>query len=60
MNELNYVGLARKRDHGCHGLRYIHRWPTGAQELVFRHQQHATNWAEAETKAGRPTQVRHK
>jgi len=59
MNQLNYIGVARKRDHGAHGLRYVHQWPTGMQVLVFKHQQHATDWAAAETAAGRPTKVKH-
>jgi hypothetical protein len=59
MNELNYMGTARKAQHGHHGLRYLHRWATGYQVLVFRHQQHASDWAAVETAAGRPTRVQH-
>ncbi len=32
---LNYQGVAVKTIHGYNGVRYIHNWATGYQELVF-------------------------
>jgi hypothetical protein len=58
-NTLGYVGKAIRSRHGWNGLRYIHRWATGAQELIFSGEDQAARWAERETREGRPTKVTH-
>lgn len=58
-NTLGYRGKAVKSRHGWNGLRYIHRWATGAEELIFTGPAHADRWAEARTAEGHPTTVTH-
>jgi hypothetical protein len=58
-NTLGYVGKAIKSRHGYPGLRYIHSWDTGAQELIFKDKDHAEKWAAREDSQGRPTAVSH-
>lgn len=42
---LGYAGKATTSRDGAHGVVYVHRWPTGAQELVFPTHLAARQWA---------------
>jgi len=44
MHTLNFVRVARKAKDNANGFLYIHNWPTGFQELIFKSKEKAEEW----------------